>query len=601
MDFLREQLNQAEPTVLFSHHPLIESLSNFHTGITGADTWTDLDGNITSASATVLANFAGHVHGYYDPNLPNYFSPQDFADAEQALAEQENHPTLKLKTPQFYNASYNYKGSQFATAGDIPVITTEAMMVGSNTNTKNGIIRIVKVTEDSFDTWTPEDTAFPSLNPYIVSATTSGVHLSGNDVDFQVYAFTTIFSPIQPINYSLYVDGDFSQSVLAEPYVTVKFENQRLSRGTHEVNLTVVGYAPDGSPVVESIKRTVIVGRLTVHLKCPADIIVTDPLGRSIGKEVNEIPEATYTEADLDEDGDIDEFVEILAPIDGDYVITLNGTDLGSYSMIAQFATSQEVVNFNATGIPVSSAAIHQYTIDWTALSQSVEGVTVQVDSDSDGVFEHTFASDSELTQREYVIATDSTPPETQLNIDEPKFVVNGVTYLTSATPIELTAEDDLGGSGVASTAHRIRNDTYTGDWMGGQETFYFVGLSDGTYEIDFNSTDNLGNTETTHQISVTLFSWNYVFEDTYGRRTMLKINTAYKFFQFITPDKDYGIIKTTYMQQSGRAIIISHLDKQLQLITVAVDTKLDFCVATAWDRQTRKQYFLLDKPGIEK
>jgi hypothetical protein len=164
-----------------------------------------------------------------------------------------------------------------------------------------------------------------------------------------------------------------------------------------------------------------------------------------------------------------------------------------------------------------------------------------------------------------------------------------------------LTAEDDLGGSGVASTAHRIRNDTYTGDWMGGQETFYFVGLSDGTYEIDFNSTDNLGNTETTHQISVTLFSWNYVFEDTYGRRTMLKINTAYKFFQFITPDKDYGIIKTTYMQQSGRAIIISHLDKQLQLITVAVDTKLDFCVATAWDRQTRKQYFLLDKPGIEK
>jgi hypothetical protein len=405
MDFLREQLNQAGPTILFSHHPLIKSLSNFHIGITGADTWTDLDGNITSASATVLANFAGHVHGYYDPNLPNYFSPQDFADAEQALHEQEKHPTLKLKTPQFYNASYNYKGSQFATAGDISVMTTEAMMVGSNTNTKNGIVRIVKVTEDSFDTWTPEDTAFPSLNPYIISATTSGVHLSGNDVDFQVYAFAKMFSTEHPIEYSLYVDGELRERKYSSAVERVKFEDQTLSRGTHEVNLTVVGYAPGGALVVESIKRTVIVGYLSVHLQCPADIVVTDPVGRSIGKYVNEIPNAVYTEADLDENGDPEKFIEILAPIDGNYVLTLNGTGLGLYSMIAQCATSQEVVSFNAT-IPVSPAVTHEYTINWTALSQNEDGVIVNVDSNGDGVFEYSFASDSELSRVEYVAAT---------------------------------------------------------------------------------------------------------------------------------------------------------------------------------------------------
>lgn len=602
MDFLREQLNGAEPTILFSHHPMIESEANFHQG-TLDDSWTPLNDCISQANANILANFAGHVHGYYDPSPLKEFDPQEFIDAAHALAEQEAHPTLLLKTPQFYNASYNYKGSVFATADDRPVITTEAMMVGSNTNAKNGIIRIVSVTEDSFDTWTPEDTAFPSLNPYIISATTSwgGQGLRENEVDFQVYAFTTIFSPTQLINYSLYVDGDFRRWIEAEPYVLVEFENQRLSHGTHEVNLTVVGYAPDGSPVVESIKRTVIVGKLSVHLRCPADIVVTDPAGRSISKQVNEIPEATYTETDLDADGDLDKIVEILAPIEGDYMFTLNGTGLGSYSMIVQFATSEEVVSFSATEIPVSVGEVHQYAIDWTALSQDREGVIVQVDSNGDGVFEHTFTSDSELTQTEYVIATDNTPPETQLNIGEPRLVVNGITYLTSATPTELIAEDDLAGSGVASTAYRIHNASYDSGWKTYTHPFLLIGLSDGVYHIDYNSTDYAGNVELTHTIQVTLFSWNYIFEDTYGRGTTLKINIAYKFFQFITPDKDYGIVKATYMRQSGRAIIISHLDKQLQLITVAVDTKLDFCLAAAWDRQTRKQYFLVDKLGIEK
>ena len=45
---------------------------------------------------------------------------------------------------------------------------------------------------------------------------------------------------------------------------------------------------------------------------------------------------------------------------------------------------------------------------------------------------------------------------------------------------------------------------------------------------------------------------------------------------------------------------MIQHYGKELRLITVAVDTKLDFCVAIAWDLQTRKQYFLINKEGKE-
>jgi hypothetical protein len=54
-------------------------------------------------------------------------------------------------------------------------------------------------------------------------------------------------------------------------------------------------------------------------------------------------------------------------------------------------------------------------------------------------------------------------------------------------------------------------------------------------------------------------------------------------------------------MQLCGRAITINHCDSQLRLITVAVDTKIDFCNAIAWDVQAPKIYHLLDKLDIEK
>lgn len=64
-----------------------------------------------------------------------------------------------------------------------------------------------------------------------------------------------------------------------------------------------------------------------------------------------------------------------------------------------------EVVTFASKDIPTMPNATHQYTVDLDALSQGEEGVTVEVDSDGDGLFELTFTSDSELTQSEYVAA----------------------------------------------------------------------------------------------------------------------------------------------------------------------------------------------------
>jgi len=100
-----------------------------------------------------------------------------------------------------------------------------------------------------------------------------------------------------------------------------------------------------------------------------------------------------------------------------------------------------------------------------------------------------------------------------------------------------------------------------------------------------------------TSWLAHTEFSWNHVFEDTCGRGTTLKINIPHKFFQFITPDRDYEITKATYMQELGT---ILHKDSELILIAWPVNIRRDFCIAWAKDPQTGKCYLLFDKPGME-
>ena len=378
-----------------------------------------------------------------------------------------------------------------------------------------------------------------------------------------------------------------------------------------------------------------------------------------------------------------------------DYFYNIIGVDEGTYGLNIESFKEGESVSFTATDIPISINATHQYTVDWGALSLGEKGVTVKVDSDGDGVFEHTFTSDSELTQREYVIATDDIPPQTWLNIREPKFVVNNVTYLTSATPIALIAEDNPSGSVVALTAYRIYNASYDSGWITYTQPFYLTGLSDGTYQIDYNSTDyarnvepiktatiildntppkttltigepkylsdiiyvtpdtpfileandvgsgvystvyriynstydsewipyrapfnltaltggvytiefystdNLDNIEATSPIQVTLFFWDYIFKDSYGRETVLKINFAHQFFQFIMPNKNDEIRQATHIQKCGKTIIILHYDDEIRVVAVAIP-KLDFCAAITWDKQTHTRYILLDRTGYE-
>jgi hypothetical protein len=305
-----------------------------------------------------------------------------------------------------------------------------------------------------------------------------------------------------------------------------------------------------------------------------------------------------YLETDENSDGTIDEIKALTSPKTTLHIGSPQYTDTVGSLYVTSETPFELIVEDIGSGIANTAYRIHNQTYDsgWTNYPQPFNLIDLSDGSYSVDYNSTDNAGNVEPTSTATVIL-DNTSPTTTLTIGEPKYV-SDITYVTPDTPFTLEATDT--GSGVCSIAYRIFNATYDSGWITYAGTFYLASLTDGTYTIEYNSTDNVQNTETTHAINVTLFHWNYIYQDTYGRGTTLKINLAHKFFQFTSPDKDYSIRNATYMKQCGRAIIISHCDKELRLITVSVDTKMDFCYAIAWDLQTRKCYLLIDKAGIE-
>jgi len=136
--------------------------------------------------------------------------------------------------------------------------------------------------------------------------------------------------------------------------------------------------------------------QIDAGLGSPGELRVYDSQGRVTGL-VNgtvmiEIPGSDYFQ----------NTVTIFFPNDT-YRFVVAGTTEGFYGLTVTAVTRQENITFSAIDIPTLTNAIHQYTIDWDTLSLGEQGVTTQVDSDGDGVFEHTFTSDSELTQSEFL------------------------------------------------------------------------------------------------------------------------------------------------------------------------------------------------------
>ena len=175
-------------------------------------------------------------------------------------------------------------------------------------------------------------------------------------------------------------------------------------------NGDAVGHPPDSLSddglFAETMKIGVLGAPLSVdltfaHLCSPSELRVYDSEGRVTGvingEVKEEIPNSVY----------IREYeIAIMIFPTSSYLYELVGTNYGLYGLMVNSILEENVNNFTATDIPTSTNTTHQYTVDWGLLALGEEGVTVQVDSNGDDIFEHTFTSDSELTQSEFLAET---------------------------------------------------------------------------------------------------------------------------------------------------------------------------------------------------
>jgi len=123
--------------------------------------------------------------------------------------------------------------------------------------------------------------------------------------------------------------------------------------------------------------------RNSVHVKLnsPGELRVYNSEGKSTGlldgEVKHEISRSYYN----------NEEVTIFFPTDA-FQYQVVGTEEGTYGLEIDTIKDGKATTFATIDTPTSAETTHQYTIDWDALANDNEGVTVQIDSDGDGIFE---------------------------------------------------------------------------------------------------------------------------------------------------------------------------------------------------------------------
>jgi len=176
----------------------------------------------------------------------------------------------------------------------------------------------------------------------------------------------------------------------AFPYVTYDFESRQLDFRTY-TKFKFVEAKKD--PWYERIE-----------VFSPMELRVYDSHSRITGLLDGELKEEILFSV-VEEEG---KSVTVFYPFDS-YHYELVGTDTGNYGLAVTSVEGGESATFTANGIPTASGATHLYTVDWDALSQGEDGVTIQIDSDGDGEFEDTITEDNELTGDEFILQTATT------------------------------------------------------------------------------------------------------------------------------------------------------------------------------------------------
>ncbi|MFA6105514.1 MAG: hypothetical protein WC725_02840 [Patescibacteria group bacterium] len=234
------------------------------------------------------------------------------------------------------------------------------------------------------------------------------------------------------------------------------------------------------NPIV--INTSLVKRVLFVKIHSPADIVVSAPDGKRIGKdftsgqEISEIDGAFYSGFETD-----DEYVTIPNPIDGEYRVETQGTgNGGKYTIVASYISD-------------TTTSAHDFV--GHILPGQITGINITIDSAQ--------ANDLEI------VPVDHTPP--QINILSPTYS----NYLRSSQlPIVINSTDTE--TGVFSQEIRL-DDTIVNN--GDSIDLFFKNL--GTHSIFVTSSDNQGNTG----VSSTIFRIVATPES-----TILDIEKAYSF-----------------------------------------------------------------------
>jgi len=347
-DWLKHASSQGKPVIIFTHHPMVDPKVQYlpiwqyvsmEVSCFSDEDLRILENLFYSTNADIKANFAGHVHGFFDPGKK--FWPEKW-------------------NPIFLDANMNYKDIGY-TPANIDVVTTEALMVGSNEPTPptpKGIVRIVKVENEKI-VFNTIDGEFRALNPYFKEIDVEerpGLKWPPSKwvkwvIEVEAYAFTKRFTEERPGTYILYVDGVKVGEKQSKSWDNaVQFEFDYMGDKDYNFSLIVKGYTPDGKEeIVESINQTRSLKRpnFLVGWFSPVDVYITDPDGLTISKQLNEIPGATYSEeTDYNGDGDPDGIIVVPERKIGDYLITVtpkpNATPTDTYTLLVWPETVDE-------------------------------------------------------------------------------------------------------------------------------------------------------------------------------------------------------------------------------------------------------------------
>ncbi|MEA2075108.1 MAG: PKD domain-containing protein [Euryarchaeota archaeon] len=142
---------------------------------------------------------------------------------------------------------------------------------------------------------------------------------------------------------------------------------------------THVIYAASGELYKLDISNSAIV----VSGHCPIELRVYDSQGRITGLVNGEIKE------EIPNSGYINNTAMIFSP-NISYRYEVIGTDNGTYGLSMFSVENGTDTDFFISNLSTQTNATHEYTVNWTILSQGGAGVTLKIDADGDGEFEET-------------------------------------------------------------------------------------------------------------------------------------------------------------------------------------------------------------------